>query len=77
MVLVQTKLYEGKKVSSQRLSPNLKQNLLHSVQKKYFLLCRHCYWMTSTLPYLLENNLINHICSCPVCSKELDKFTIS
>lgn len=76
MVLLQTKLYVKKQVLSQRLNQIIKQNPLHSVQEKYFLLCRHCYWMTSTLPYAIENDLNIHIRSCPICNKELDKFSI-
>ena len=49
---------------------------VYPFQKKYFLLCRGCYWMLSTLSHSTENIWSNYK-SCPVCENEIDKFSIS
>ena len=54
-----------------------KNNLISIEQKKYFLMCKSCFWMASTLSYFKSiNNLSSIYRQCPRCENKIDKFTI-
>ena len=53
---------------------NLKHSF-YSFSGKYFLICKDCFWMASTLPMVLDKHLP---CSkkCPICDNGIEKFAI-
>ena len=53
-----------------------KYSILNLNQKKYFLLCKNCFWMASTIPVLKDISMIQYK-KCPVCiNKEVNRFLI-
>jgi hypothetical protein len=54
---------------------NFKYNKINKIRKKYFLLCGHCFWMTSTLPHILDYPLV-YFRNCPSCLHKVDVFPI-
>lgn len=60
---------------SEEHDQNIKYHSLHPIQKKYFLVCRDCYWMVSTLLNSQEDQKIDFK-KCPACENDLDKFSI-
>jgi hypothetical protein len=62
-------------VLSEKYNQNLPYHQLYSTQKKYFVVCRDCFWMSSTLTHASENRLINYK-KCPMCENTIDKFSI-
>jgi|tagenome__1003787_1003787.scaffolds.fasta_scaffold20461684_1 hypothetical protein len=54
-----------------------KNNLISIEHKKYFLMCKSCFWMASTLSCLKSlNNLWPIYRQCPTCENKIDKFAI-
>jgi hypothetical protein len=54
-----------------------KNNLISIEHKKYFLMCKSCFWMASTLSYFKSiNNLWPIFRQCPMCENKIDKFAI-
>jgi hypothetical protein len=54
---------------------NFKYNKIYQIRKKYFLLCKNCFWMSSTLPHILDYPLV-YLKNCPSCLHKVDVFPI-
>lgn len=54
--------------------PNFKHSF-YSFSRKYFLICKDCFWMASTLPMLLDKHL-PYCKKCPICENGIEKFAI-
>ena len=54
---------------------NFKYNKIYQIRKKYFLLCGNCFWMSSTLPHILDYPLV-YFKNCPSCLHKVDVFPI-
>ena len=46
------------------------------INKRHLLVCNHCYWCSSYLPDL-ENDDIEYFDNCPLCNEELKSMVIS
>lgn len=76
MILLQTKTNTIQDVLSRSIDQNLNNKTLHLFQIRYFLVCRYCGWMLSTLPNSWKKFTIDFR-GCPVCNNnEIDKFPI-
>ena len=63
------------KKSIEEIHKKIKYNKVFPKHNKYFLLCRDCFWMASTLPHL-SNTHTRYFDRCPKCEDRLDKFLI-
>jgi hypothetical protein len=52
-----------------------KYNKNFRIQEKYFLICRDCFWMASTLPRSLDYPRTCYKKS-PICKNRVDNFLI-
>jgi len=74
--MLQTKEKQHSKKIGGEYYTALKKNLISIEQKKYFLMCKSCFWMASTLSYLKSINNLWHINrQCPMCKKQINKIT--
>lgn len=44
-------------------------------QQRYFLICKSCYWMATTLPTFSNIKKIQYK-KCPLCVTDIDRFLI-
>jgi|tagenome__1003787_1003787.scaffolds.fasta_scaffold20900564_4 hypothetical protein len=54
---------------------NLKYDIFDFTQKKYFLLCKNCFWMASTIPAIKGISRMRYK-KCPLCVNDTDRFLI-
>ena len=54
---------------------NHKYTIIDFNQKRYFLLCKNCFWMATTLPTFSNVQKIQYK-KCPLCVTDTDRFLI-
>ena len=50
-------------------------NIIDFGQKRYFLLCKNCFWMATTMPAFSNIRKIKYK-KCPLCVNDTDRFLI-
>jgi hypothetical protein len=69
---------EKKKVMIHHKNSKHNDRAVLSIQRKYFLLCKNCLWMASTLPLFSVGRfyIAESVKNCPICNSNLDRFSI-
>jgi hypothetical protein len=52
-----------------------KYTVIDFTQQRYFLICKNCYWMATTLPTFSNIHKIQYK-KCPLCVTDIDRFLI-
>jgi hypothetical protein len=52
-----------------------KYAVIDFTQQRYFLICKNCYWMATTLPTFSDILQIRYK-KCPLCVTDTDRFLI-